>query len=177
VTIMLMDAGLDTGPMLAARRTPVHDDDTGGALTERLSHIGAELLVETLSAFAAGDLAPRAQPDEGVSLAPKITADDRALDPLKPARLVARQIQALSPHIGVTAQIDGRPFKLWSARVSDAEPPAAGTMATHEGRLVLGCGAGAVEILRLQPPGRGPLAAADFLRGWRGDLALQPRDG
>jgi len=176
VTIMMMDAGLDTGPMLVSRSTPIAHDDTGGALTERLSHLGASLLVDALGGIAAGELTATPQPDDGVSLAPKIEAADRVVDPGRPAPEVARRIRALAPHIGATATVDGQPFKLWEAVESPAAAPA-GRLVADGGRLLLGCAGGAVEIRILQPPGKGRMAAADFLRGWRGPLEWGSADG
>jgi methionyl-tRNA formyltransferase len=168
VTIMMMDAGLDTGPMLTTAGIAVTDEDTGGAVTERLSALGAQLLVDALSALEAGDLTARPQPDEGVSLAPKIGPDDRVVRRDRPARAVLRQIQALSPHIGATATIDGQPFKLWAAR--SAGEAGTASLSGVDGRLLLACADGVVEILEVQPPGKGRMRAADFLRGWRGAL-------
>jgi methionyl-tRNA formyltransferase len=169
VTIMLMEAGLDTGPTLVRAHTPVTDDDTGGGVTERLSVIGARLLVDALAGLEAGTLTAEPQPDEGVSLAPKIGPDDRVVHRERPARAVLRQIQALSPHIGATAEIGGVPFKLWSARAASGAPAGA-PLRVVDGRLLLGCADGAVEILELQPPGKGRMRTDDFLRGWRGGL-------
>lgn len=171
VTIMLMDAGLDTGPMLLAESLPVTDEDTGGALTERLSRLGAKLLVRALAGLEDGTLSARPQPARGVSLAPKIGPADRPVDRRMPSRAVVRHIQALAPHIGATAEIDGQPFKLWSARVAGpAAAPAGRALTAEDGRLLLACADGPAEITALQPPGRGRMPAGDFLRGWRGDL-------
>ena len=169
VTIMLMDAGLDTGPTLVEARTPVSDDDTGGGLTDRLSQVGAALLVEALTGLESGALTATPQPEHGVSIASKIGPADRVVRRDRPARVVARHVQALAPHIGATAIIDGQPFKLWSARVADGPAPAT-PLGAVDGRLILACSDGAVEILELQPPGKGRMAAGDFLRGWRGAL-------
>lgn len=168
VTIMMMDAGLDTGPAVTTARTPIGPDDTGGTLTARLADIGAELLVDTLSGIESGELTPVPQPHEGVSLAPKIGADDRVIDRSRPAAAVVRTIRALAPGIGATCRIGGEPFKVWGARRSALmamEP-----LSVVAGQLVLACGDGAVEITELQPPGKGRMAAGDFLRGWRGTL-------
>lgn len=168
VTIMMMDAGLDTGPTVATARTPIGPDDTGGALTARLSGIGAELLVGTLTGIASGDLVPTPQPEEGVTIAPKIGPGDRVIDRAAPAAAVARRIRALAPHIGATCVIDGEPFKVWGARESALMSTA--PLSSAAGRLVLACADGAVEITELQPPGKGRMTASDFLRGWRGHL-------
>jgi methionyl-tRNA formyltransferase len=168
VTTMFMEAGLDTGPILMVERTPVGDDEEGGALLARLAEIGAPLLVRTVDGLAAGTLDPQVQPEEGVSLAPKIGPDDRALDLRRPAADLARRVRALAPHIGATAVIDGQHFKVWGARtVSEPVPPG---LTVEEGRLLAGTGRGTLEITRLQPPGKGRMAAGDFLRGYRGAL-------
>ena len=176
VTIMMMDAGLDTGPMLVAGSTPIGADETGGALTDRLSHLGASLLVDALGGIAAGELTARPQPGDGVSLAPKIEAADRVVDPMRPAPEVARRIRALAPHIGSTAVIDAQPFKVWEA-VESSTPTPAGRLMADGDRLLLGCASGAIEVRVLQPPGKGRMAAADFLRGWRGSLEWGSADG
>jgi methionyl-tRNA formyltransferase len=175
VTIMQMDAGLDTGPMLASRRVEIGEDEDAGSLTARLSEIGGPLLAEVLDELEAGRLEPVPQPEQGVSHAPKITPEDRLLDLSRPAVALARQVRALSPHVGATLAIDGQPFKVWRARAlpEDAPaPPAAGG-----GRLVAAAGEGSLELLELQPPGKGRMEAAAFLRGWRGPLEVGTAGG
>ncbi len=168
VTIMLMDAGLDTGPMIAAEETPVGEDDDAGALVARLAEMGGPMLVRALDDLEGGRLDSRPQPDEGVSMAPKITAEDRVLDLTRPAAELARRIRALSPHIGAVATIGGEPFKVWAAvALPDAAPAG---LSAADGRLVAGTADGSLEIRELQPPGRGRMDASSFLRGWRGSL-------
>ncbi len=175
VTIMQMDAGLDTGPMLASRRVEVGDEEDAGSLTARLSEIGGPLLAEVLDDLDAGRLRPVPQPAEGVSLAPKITADDRGLDLSRPAAELARRVRALSPHIGATLAIGGQPFKVWSAQArTEGAPPG---VSADGGRLVAGTPAGSLELLELQPPGKGRMDAAAFLRGWRGPLEVGAAGG
>jgi methionyl-tRNA formyltransferase len=175
VTVMQMDAGLDTGPMLAARRVAIGDDEDAGSLTARLSEIGGPLLTEVLDQLAAGRLQPVPQPKEGVSLAPKIAPEDRPLDLSRPAVDLARQVRALSPDVGATLAIGGQPFKVWRARalVEDAPAP----RVAEGGRLVASAGEGSLELLELQPPGRGRMEAAAFLRGWRGPLEIGAAGG
>lgn len=168
VTIMQMDAGLDTGPMLAAREVDVGPDEDAGSVTERLSELGGPLLAEVLWSLEAGALSPVPQPDEGVSLAPKITAADRALDLARPAAEAARLVRALSPHIGATLDIGGEPHKVWAARA--LPETAAAPLSGEGGRLLAATGEGTLEVLELQPPGRGRMDAASFLRGRRGAL-------
>jgi len=168
VTIMFMEAGLDTGPMIASASTPIAPQEDAGALVERLSRMGGPLLVGALDDLEAGGLAPTPQPDGGVSLAPKITADDRMLDLTRPAAQLARRVRALSPHVGAVARIDGEPFKVWATRALPGD--AARGLSVIDGRLVAGTGEGSLELVELQPPGRGRMDAASFLRGWRGSL-------
>jgi methionyl-tRNA formyltransferase len=175
VTIMQMDAGLDTGPMLASRRVAIGDDEDAGSLTARLSALGGPLLAEVLDDLEAGRLQPVPQPEEGVSFAPKVTAEDRALDLSRPAAELARRVRALSPHVGATLPIGGRPFKVWAARALPREGEA--PLAAAAGRLVAATGEGALELLELQPPGGGRMDAASFLRGWRGPLEVGAPDG
>ena len=168
VTIMRMDAGLDTGPMIVTESVRVGEREDGGSLVARLSRIGGPLLVEALDGLEAGRLTPTPQPEEGVSFAPKITAEDRALDLARPAVELERRIRALAPQIGAVCRIGGEPFKVWSARARDEGAPPGLTVI--DGRLIAGCGEGSLELLELQPPGRGRMDADAFLRGWRGGL-------
>jgi methionyl-tRNA formyltransferase len=169
VTIMRMDEGLDTGPTLQAESVRVGEDEDAGALTARLSEMGGRMLVEVLDRLEAGTLVETPQP-EGFSLAPKIVPEDRILDFSRPAAELARRIRALSPHVGATCTIDGQPFKIWRARaLPEASPPG---LARDGDRLRAGTGEGTLEILELQPPGKGRMAADAFLRGRRGPLAL-----
>lgn len=170
VSIMRMDAGLDTGPVFSIHRADVAPADDAGVVMDRLCTLGAVGLVDALDAVAAGDFAPSPQPRQGVSLAPKITEDDRALDTTLEAPRLANRIRALSPHIGVRCTIGGQPFKVWAAvpHLATVIPG----LSVHDGRLMLGCARGALEITELQPPSRARMAAADFLRGWRGGLEL-----
>lgn len=170
VTIMQMDAGLDTGPIVSITTTPVTPDDDAGSVFARLGDIAGPALTAALDQVAAGTFAPTPQPAAGVSHAAKITTEDRRITPDLPAAQVANTIRALSPHIGAKCTIDGEPFTLWQARTVDASVPRG--LSDDGGRLLMGCRDGAVEILTLQPPGKGRMAAGDFLRGWRGALEM-----
>src|SRR5690606_2982535 len=144
--------------MLASRAVEIGQDEDAGALTARLSELGGPLLVEVLDDLEAGRLRPVPQPEEGVSHAPKIGPEDRPLDFSRPAEALARQVRARSPHIGATCVIDGREFKVWAARARDEEAPA--PLAALDGRLVAACGRGSLELVTIQPPGRGRMDAA-----------------
>jgi methionyl-tRNA formyltransferase len=192
ITIMQMDEGLDTGPILLVEREAIRADDSGGSLHERLAALGAHAIVEALERLCAGTLQLRPQPAEGVAYAHKLGRADALVDWSQPARRIVDRIRAFDPVPGATAILErmpGAPIKLWSARaagpvaaVSGAEPVEAGVAARPDdmplaaappgtvllaapGRLVVACGDGAVELLALQKPGGRRLPAADFLRG------------
>ncbi len=172
VTIMQMDAGLDTGPIIAIDRIDIGADEDAGSLLDRLAARGGKLLGATLDDLAAGTLRMTAQPCEGVSLAPKIGDADIALDFTRSPQMVANRIRALSPHIGAACLIDDQRFKLWAARPTDVADMQPGVARVDAGHLLLPCGDGAVDVLELQPPNRSRMRAADFLRGWRGGFGV-----
>ncbi len=174
VTIMVMEAGLDTGPLVEARAVAIEPDEDAGSLTARLAVLGGELLVGALDTLETGDLPVTPQPTKGVSLAPKITEADRELDLTRPAAALAAQVRALSPHIGATCLIDGQRFKIW--RASARPEPAPPGLSVDGERLIAGCAEGSLEIRELQPPSRSRMAASAFLRGWRGALELGRSD-
>jgi methionyl-tRNA formyltransferase len=170
VTIMVMEAGLDTGPIVSSRAVAIEPEEDAGSLTGRLAVAGGELLVAALDRLETGELPVTPQPEEGVSLAPKLTEADRELDFGRPAADLAAQVRALSPHVGATCLIDGQRFKVWRASARKEAAPAG--LSVDGERLLVGCGEGSLEIRELQPPSRSRMAAAAFLRGWRGALEL-----
>ncbi|MEZ5967514.1 MAG: methionyl-tRNA formyltransferase [Hyphomonas sp.] len=171
VDAMLMDAGLDTGPVLASLHTPIGFDDTAGSVHDRLAELAAELAPRTLQGLADGSLTPQPQPEEGVTYAHKLGPEDQKVDWARPAREVDCQIRGLSPFPG--AWCDWTPpgedtpvrLKLLGCRRSGQEtsaPP--GTVL--DDRLLVACGdGGAVRITRLQKPGGKPMDAGMFLNG------------
>ena len=172
VCIMQMEAGLDTGPVLLRRETAIGAKDTTAALHDRLSLIGAEAIVEALAHLP--DLSAQVQPDEGVSYAAKIDKAEAAIDWTAPAAEVDAKIRGLSPFPGAYVEVDGARVKLLASRLAagafadqGAAPAAAGEVieGAEEGRLVVACGSGAVEVLRLQRAGKGAQDADVFLRG------------
>ena len=172
VTIMQMDAGLDTGPIIDIGRISVDRDEDAGSVLERLAVLGGTLLGAAIAALASGPLQATPQPVDGVSLAPKIGEADIALDFAADAQVVANRIRALSPHIGAAFLFDGQRFKLWAAQSVDVAGLQPGQAAIDDGRLLVPCGTGVIEVLELQPPNRSRMRAADFLRGWRGGLGV-----
>jgi methionyl-tRNA formyltransferase len=164
VTIMLMDEGLDTGPVLAQRRTRIEDTDTGGTLRERLAEMGAALLEETLPAWVAGEIQPVPQPDEGVTYAARLEADDRLLSTDMGVVEAWNRIRALAPDIGARLDVDGVTHKVLGASPTDAdlEP---GEWADVDGVPVVGFADGALAITIIQPPGKRAMGGAEWLRG------------
>lgn len=169
VTIIRMDEGLDTGPMGLRDSTAIGEETTGGELTERLAEMGGRAVVETLSLLEEGSLDLTEQDDSRATYAAKISPKDRVVNWQEGAKRVHDRIRALSPHIGArTSHADCQgPVKLLRSRVLR---PGTGSLGpggiqTNEGRLMVGCGEGVVEILELQAPGARPMEAAEFLRG------------
>ncbi len=122
VSIMRMDAGVDTGPMLSATYLPVAADDTTGTLTPKLASLGADLLVRTLPRWLAGELTPLPQPEEGVIYAPRISKEDGQIDWSEPAALIERRVRAYQPWPTAYTRWNGLGLKVLRARVQEAEP-------------------------------------------------------
>ena len=162
ITIMQMDAGLDTGDMLLIEREPILFDDTTGTLHDRLAALGARLVVQALADAGAGALVPTKQPQEGVNYAHKIAKAEAAIDWTLPAGLIERRVRAFDPFPGATFQAGGETVKLWLAQVERLDISAApGTVIAVDGQqLVVACGDGALALLDVQRPGgkRGPVA-------------------
>jgi methionyl-tRNA formyltransferase len=164
VAIMRVTAGLDSGPVCLVEREPIRSDDTFGTLSARLAALGGELLVRAL------DERPGfvEQPEDGVTYAEKIGAEDRILDPAaQPAEQLARTVRALTPHIGARLALpDGSGYLgVWGAQLAAPVAYQPGWLGNEGGRLVVSTADGALELLTVQPPGRRPMPAADFLRG------------
>jgi methionyl-tRNA formyltransferase len=169
VTIMQMDAGLDTGDMLLAERIPIAADDTTATLHDKLAGLGARLIVEALELAACGGLRPVPQPGEGVSYAHKIEKAEAAIDWTQPADAIERRIRAFDPFPGASAQVRGEIVKVWRARalMQGRGSVAPGTIVAVDGDGIgVACGQGRLEITELQRPGGKRLAAAEFLRGF-----------
>lgn len=162
VTIMNMDAGLDTGPMILKEATPIAEADTAGTLHDRLSEIGASLMARALEGVAAGELTARPQPDVGVTYAAKIDKREARIDWSRPAVDVKRQIHAFSPYPGAWFELNGARVKALAAQVMDMGG-APGTVIAAP--LTVACGEGAVAFTRLQREGKAAMDAASFVRG------------
>ena len=161
----LLEEGLDTGPVFGTLTEAVRPDDTAGALLERLSHSGAVLLTQTLSAVDAGQAA--AVPQQGdVSLAPKLTLEDGRLDWQQPALAIGRRARGVTPEPGAWTTLEGQRIKLEPVIVRPGDPALKPGRLALEGRSVLvGTGSHPVELTRVQPSGKKMMTAADWARG------------
>jgi methionyl-tRNA formyltransferase len=164
ISIMQMDAGLDTGPVFAQRAIRIGEDEDAGTLHERLAELGANMIVEALVDVAAGRSRAVPQPKEGITYARKIAKEETFLDWTRPAVELERAVRAFRPAPGAAARLGSETVKIWRARVIDATTLAPGELAAE---LVVGCGEGALQVLELQRPGGRRLAAPEFLRGHR----------
>jgi methionyl-tRNA formyltransferase len=163
VSIMRLTAGLDSGPVCLEAREAIGPTDTFGTLSERLQAVGGDLLVRALA-----ERPPfREQDEAGATYAAKIEAEDRRLDPGRPALELERVVRALTPHVGAYVELpDGGRLGVREAAVA-ADGPPPGTLALEGPRPVLGCAIGALELVVVQPPGRRAMAGEDYLRGLR----------
>ncbi len=169
VTIMKMDAGLDTGDILTQARTPIHPEDDAAVLHDRLARMGAELLVCTIPDYVAGRIAPRPQPTAGVSHAPKIKKEDGHIDWNQPAQVIWNRVRGLVPWPGAFSYLPNKPqphlLKIWRAEVAEHLGRPGEVLQAGKAGIVVGCGQGALRILTLQREGGRPLDAQAFLAG------------
>jgi methionyl-tRNA formyltransferase len=166
ITLMQMDAGLDTGAMIREGRTPIHSDDTTAALHDRLAHMGAEMIVAALRDLERdGALPSTPQPEDGTTYAEKIAKHEAALDWRRPAAELARQVRAFDPFPGAFGTVDGVAIKIWSAQpVSGSGEPGTIAEVSADG-IVVNCGDGALRLTQLQKPGGKRLPVREFLAG------------
>lgn len=171
ITIMLMDEGIDTGPMLARRSIEILPTDTGGSLFEKLSIMGGELLLETLPRYLSGELLPQPQPAEGATYAPMLKKDDGLLDFTRPAAELERKIRAFQPWPGTFMHWQGAPLKIHKAHVMGEagiqDDKNAGKLLIVEGLPAVVTGDGILVIDELQPPGKSKMPGKAFLAGGR----------
>jgi methionyl-tRNA formyltransferase len=167
VTIMKMDPGLDTGPILAQREEPIRADDTRATLTERLSIVGAELLVETLPGYLSGEIEPQPQEDEGATVAKQLRKEDGRLDWSRPAIVLDRKIRAFSPWPGTFTFWQERRLKVIEASpLPDWEREASpGTVVEVPDGAAVATGEGALRLEKIQLAGKRAMAIGPFLRG------------
>ena len=173
ITIMQMEAGLDTGPMLLKRAIPILPTDSTGSLHDKLAVLGGEMIVEALRALENGPLPATIQPEEGVTYAHKIDKAESQLDFCQPASVLARKLRAFDPFPGGAANINGATLKLWAGEATQGMGEPGTVLAADAAGVVVACGEGALRLTVLQKPGSKRLPASEFLRGF----TLQAGDG
>jgi methionyl-tRNA formyltransferase len=185
VTIMQMDAGLDTGDMLLRQAIAIGADDTTASLHDKVAELGAEMIVTALQALAGGGLVASPQPQDGVTYAHKLEKHEAAIDWHSDAQSICRRVRAFNPFPGASTVVHGEPVKVWKARPLEgaASTAAPGTLVEIEAsRIIVAAGAGLVELQELQRAGGKRLPVDAFLRGFdlqvgmRCESSLHTRD-
>ncbi|GAA1906411.1 methionyl-tRNA formyltransferase [Lapillicoccus jejuensis] len=167
-TTFLLEEGLDTGPVLGMMTEQVHSRDTSGDLLDRLATAGAGLLVASLDGLGSGDIVPREQPGEGVSLAPKITVEDARIDWGVPGFVVDRRVRGCTPAPGAwTTFRDARLGLDPVTPLTDADPLAPGELRVTKREVLVGTATGPVRLGTVRPVGKKPMPAPDWARGVR----------
>jgi methionyl-tRNA formyltransferase len=166
---MRMDAGMDTGDILAQRAEPIHADDTTGTLSARLAEIGAELLIEVLPRWLAGEIEPQPQDHGRATYCRLLSREDGRIDWTQPAQVIARQVRAYDPWPGTFTTWDGRRFKVLRASpyldwTGDASP---GQVVTVDGEPGVVTGAGVLLLREVQLEGKRAMDVRTFLAGYR----------
>lgn len=165
ITLMRMDAGLDTGPMLLQRRVPIEPDDDAQALHDKLAALGARMIVQALAAGSLPQGTP--QPLTGVTYAPKIDKRDARVDWKRSAADIERQVRALRPAPGAAASLRGEALKVWRTQANAASGVPGTVLRADENGVLVACGEGALLVTELQRAGGKRLPAAAFLRGFQ----------
>jgi len=176
VTIMQMDPGLDTGPVIEVAETPIAPDDTAGTLEQRLAHMGAKLLVEVLDRLEHGGVERHRQDNDRATLAPKLTPADARIDWSADATTVVNRIRAFNPRPGAWTTVGDKRLKIWRAQMPPVplgpdgaggarERPPGEVGAAPEGGMLVGTGTTEILVSEVQPEGSRRMPAADFLRG------------
>ena len=164
ISVMQMDAGMDTGPVLRQVATPILPDETGGELRARLSEVGALALVEALTLLDEGGLVAQPQDHAHASYAPKLRQEEERIHWTKRAEDVARQVRAFDPRPGAWCECRAQALKLFGARVTDRRGRPGEVLAAADA-LVVACGEGAIEVSDVQPAGRARMGARAFANG------------
>ena len=165
ISIMQMDAELDSGPLLAQHRLRIAEDDDTGTLHDKLAALGANAIVAALADVKAGRARSVPQPVDGVTYAHKIDKRDTRLDWSRPAVELERAVRAFRPSPGATTRLDGEALKLWRARLAPGGGAPGCLIDRHNAALVVACGTGALEIVELQRQGGRRMGVAEFLHG------------
>jgi methionyl-tRNA formyltransferase len=166
VTIMQMDAGLDTGPMLLAEELAIGAEESAGALQERLARLGGELIVRALAALGDAALVGKPQPAAGVTYAAKIAKSEAVIDWREPAATIERRLRAFDPAPGARSVLAGATVMCWRGRVRAGRGAPGQVVAVERDALVVACGEGLLALTELQRAGGRRLPAESLLRGW-----------
>jgi methionyl-tRNA formyltransferase len=156
---------MDTGPILMRETTPIADDDTTGTLTQRLAERGAQLLIATLRDLEAGTITPVPQPDEGATMAPKVSSEEGELDFVLPADVLWRRVRALDPSPGAYTWIGGTRVKVWRARPISGDGDAGIVVEVSNDGVDVQTSNGRLRLQAVQPEGKRRMSAAEFVRG------------
>jgi len=166
VTIMKMDVGLDTGPILSQRSIRLTPDDTAGSVFDSLSHLGADQLIETLPDYLSGKIQPVPQPEEGATYAPMLKKEEARLDFTRPAEELERRVRAFNPWPGAFMDFDGAMLKIHRAHVEQGRAEA-GQRLVYRDQPAVGAGERLLVLDEVQPPGKKPMSGKSFLSGAR----------
>jgi len=166
VTIMQMDMGLDTGPMLSKRSIRIKPDDTADSVFQALSTLGADLLIETLPGYLSGKFQPDPQPDEGATYAPMLKKEDGKLDFTQDVYSLERRVRAFNPWPGTFMELDGANLKIHKAHVEHSEAPA-GKRLIVQNQPAVGAGGGILVLDEVQPAGKKSMSGKSFIAGAR----------
>jgi methionyl-tRNA formyltransferase len=174
VTIMQMEAGLDTGPMLLTRTVPIDARETAATLHDRLATLGAQALLDALDEIARGTATPRVQPTEGVTYATKLRKEEAAIDWSRSAAEIDRQIRAFDPWPVAETRWNGQQLRVWQALPVESQAPGSPgkVLATSAAGIDVGTGNGVLRLTRVQSAGRKAMSAAEFLKAHRLDGAV-----
>ncbi|MGB8982588.1 MAG: methionyl-tRNA formyltransferase, partial [Anaerolineales bacterium] len=166
VTIMKMDVGLDTGPILSQRSIRLTPDNTAGSVFDSLSHLGADQLIETLPDYLSGKIQPVPQPEEGATYAPMLKKEEARLDFTRPAEELERRVRAFNPWPGAFMDFDGAMLKIHRAHVEQGRAEA-GQRLIYRDQPAVGAGERLLVLDEVQPPGKKPMSGKSFLSGAR----------
>jgi methionyl-tRNA formyltransferase len=171
VTVMQMEAGLDTGPMLLKVTTTITAEDTGGSLHNRLATLGSQAVVEAVGKLAAGELSGEVQDDSLATYAHKLNKDEARLDWSRPAVELERLVRAFNPWPICHSTLNGEPLKVLAAQLGEGKGAPGTVLAADKSGLTVACGEGALRLTRLQLPGGKPLSFADLHNSRREQFA------
>ncbi|HEX5842518.1 MAG TPA: methionyl-tRNA formyltransferase [Pseudomonas sp.] len=171
VTVMQMEAGLDTGPMLLKVSTPITAEDTGGSLHDRLAALGPQAVIESIGGLAAGTLRGEVQDDSLATYAHKLNKDEARLDWARPAVELERLVRAFNPWPICHSTLNGEPLKVLAAQLADGQGLPGQILAASKDGLTVACGIGALRLTRLQLPGGKALAFSDLYNSRREQFA------